>query len=97
VVASLHHDGVNLQPPAAATPAQRERIGEIVEESVASGTRTALLFAMVVVIIGALVSLLIPRIRVTDPPDEDVTLEEIESLGPVSAQTVEPTATEWRG
>jgi hypothetical protein len=63
----------------------------------ASGTRTALLFAMIVVIIGALVSLLIPRIKVPERPDEELTLESIESLGPVSASTVEPTASEWKG
>jgi hypothetical protein len=103
VVAGLHQNGVNFRAPAGATVTQLARLGHIVEDAVASGTRTALLFAMVVVVIGALVSLLIPRIKVPDPRDQpdqpsDVrTLEGIESLGPVSASTVEPTASEWKG
>jgi EmrB/QacA subfamily drug resistance transporter len=97
IVAGLHRNGVNFRPPTGATVAQLARLGHVVEDAVASGTRTALLFAMVVVIVGALVSLLIPRIRVTEAPDEELTLEGIEALGPVSASTVEPTASEWKG
>jgi MFS family permease len=96
VVASLHQNGVNFRAPAGATAGQLARLGHIVEDAVASGTRTALLFAMIVVIVGALVSLLIPRIQVPEAPDDDLTLEGIESLGPVSASTVAPTASEWK-
>jgi EmrB/QacA subfamily drug resistance transporter len=97
IVRGLHTNGVNFRAPAGATAAELARLGHIVEDAVASGTRTALLFAMVVVTIGALVSLLIPRVRVPDAPDEELTLERIESLGPLSASTVEPTAAEWKG
>jgi EmrB/QacA subfamily drug resistance transporter len=97
ILAGLHRNGVNFRPPRGATVAELARLGHIVEDAVSSGTRTALLFAMVVVIIGAFVSLLIPRIRVPEEPEAELTLEGIESLGPVSASTVEPTASEWKG
>jgi hypothetical protein len=69
----------------------------LVESAVAAGTRSALLFATVVVVIGALVSLLIPRIQVPARKDDELRLEQIESLGNVSGATVEPTAAEWKG
>ncbi len=97
ILKGLHTNGVNFRAPAGATAVELARLGHIVEDAVASGTRTALLFAMVVVVIGAFVSLLIPRIRVPDDPDEELTLEGIEALGPVSASTVEPTSAEWKG
>ena len=56
-----------------------------------------MLFATVVVSLGALVSLLIPKIRIPDRPDDEAALERIEALGPVSAATVEPTAADWKG
>lgn len=95
--AALHTNGVNFEPPPGATPAQVAKLGQVVEQAVASGTRSALLFAMVVVVIGAFVSLLIPRIKVPERPDDEERLERIEALGPVSGSTLEPTAAEWRG
>jgi EmrB/QacA subfamily drug resistance transporter len=93
----LHTNGVNFAPPHGASLADIAELRHVVESSVAAGTRSALLFATVVVVIGAFVSLLIPRIKVPTRPDPEVALERIEALGPVSGSTVEPTAAEWHG
>jgi hypothetical protein len=93
----LHTNGVNFAPPHGASLADIAELRHVVESSVAAGTRSALLFATVVVVIGAFVSLLIPRIKVPTRPDPEVALERIEALGPVSGSTVEPTAAEWQG
>ena len=69
----------------------------LVESAVAAGTRSALLFATAVVVIGSLISLLIPRIQVPTREDDDLRLEQIEALGNVSGSTLEPTAAEWKG
>jgi hypothetical protein len=93
----LHTNGVNFAPPRGTSIADVAELRHVVESAVAAGTRSALIFATVVVVIGALVSLLIPKIKVPTRPDEDVALERIEALGPVSGSTVEPTAVEWQG
>jgi hypothetical protein len=93
----LHTNGVNFTPPRGTSLADIAELRHLLESSVAAGTRSALLFATVVVTIGAFVSLLIPRIKVPERPDDEAGLERIEALGPVSASTVEPTAAEWAG
>ena len=93
----LHTNGVNFAPPHGASIADVAELRHVVESAVAAGTRSALLFATVVVVIGAFVSLLIPKIKVPARPDEEAALERIEALGPVSGSTVEPTAVEWQG
>ena len=97
VESGLHTNGVNFSPPHGATLADVAELRHLVESAVAAGTRSALLFATAVVVIGAFVSLLIPRIQVPSRRDEEVRLEQIESLGNVSGATVEPTAAEWQG
>src|SRR6476620_10762244 len=79
VAAGLHTNGVNFAPPRGASVADVAELRHLVESAVAAGTRSALLFATVVVVIGALVSLLIPRIQVPARKDE-LRLEQIESL-----------------
>ena len=93
----LHTNGVNFAPPHGASIADVAELRHVVESAVAAGTRSALLFATVVVVIGAFVSLLIPKIKVPARPDDEAALERIEALGPVSGSTVEPTAVEWQG
>ncbi len=93
----LRADGVNFRAPAGTTLSDVAELRHLLEGAVASGTRTALLFATVVVALGALVSLLIPKIEIPDRLDDEAALERIEALGPVSATTVEPTAAEWKG
>lgn len=95
--AGLHTNGVNFSAPKGTAVADIIELRHLLENAVAAGTRSALLFATVVVTIGAFVSLLIPRIKVPARPDDEAALERIEALGPVSASTVEPTAAEWKG
>ncbi len=97
VESGLHTNGVNFAAPHGSSIADVAELRHVVESAVSAGTRSALLFATVVVVIGACVSLLIPRIDVPTRPDEEVELERIEALGPVSGSTVEPTAVEWQG
>jgi EmrB/QacA subfamily drug resistance transporter len=93
----LQANGVNFRAPSGTSLADVAELRHVLETSVASGTRAALLFATVVVSLGALISLLIPKIEIEEHPDEEVALERIESLGPLSAATTEPTAAEWKG
>ncbi len=93
----LHTNGVNFSAPRGTSLADIAELRHLLESSVAAGTRSALLFATVVVTIGAFVSLLIPKIKVPARPDDEAGMERIEALGPVSASTVEPTPVEWRG
>jgi EmrB/QacA subfamily drug resistance transporter len=95
--AELHANGVNFAAPRGTSPTDAFELRHLLESAVASGTRGALLFATVVVTLGAFVSLLIPKIKIPSRPDDEAALERIEALGPVSASTIEPTATDWRG
>ena len=95
--AGLHTNGVNFSAPRGTSLADIAELRHLLESAVAAGTRGALLFATVVVTIGAFVSLLIPKIEVPERPDDEAASERIEALGPVSGSTVEPTPAEWRG
>jgi EmrB/QacA subfamily drug resistance transporter len=93
----LHTNGVNFSAPRGTSVADIVELRHLLEHAVAAGTRNALLFATVVVTIGAFVSLLIPKIRVPLRPDEEEPLERIEAMGNLSGATLEPTAAEWHG
>ncbi|MGZ4688948.1 MAG: MFS transporter [Acidimicrobiia bacterium] len=95
--AGLHTNGVNFQPPRGTSVADIVELRHVLEHAVAAGTRSALLFATVVVTLGAFMSLVIPTIKVPEQPDDEERLERIEALGTVSGATVEPTAAEWAG
>jgi EmrB/QacA subfamily drug resistance transporter len=95
--AGLHANGVSFGAPRGTAVGDVVELRHLLENAVAAGTRTALLFAVVVVTIGAFVSLLIPKIKVPDRPDAEEQLEEIEAMGTVSGATIEPTAAEWKG
>ncbi len=90
VISAVRADGVNFTPPAGATAREIALLREALDTGVANGARIALLFAMAVVIVGAGVSLLIPRIGV--PADDDVIVDGLDSLGPVSGAGVQPRA-----
>jgi EmrB/QacA subfamily drug resistance transporter len=94
---NLRANGVNFAAPRGTSPVDLATLRHLLESAVAAGTRSALLFATVVVVIGAFLSLLIPKIKIPARPDDEAAMERIEALGPVSAATVEPTAAEWRG
>ncbi len=88
VLAAIHTNGVNFVPPAGTSVRDVATLRLALDTGVANGARSALLFAMVVVIVGAFVSLLIPTIGVT--ADDDVVVDGLDTLGPVSGAGVQP-------
>ena len=87
-ITGIHVNGVNYRPPAATSSADLATLRHALDVAVADGARVALLFAMGVVIAGAVASLLIPKIGV--PADDDVITDTLDSLGPVSGAGVQP-------
>jgi EmrB/QacA subfamily drug resistance transporter len=59
-VAQVHALGANYQPLPGVSPQDESELGRIVSHAVASGARTAMLFAAAVVLIGTCLSFLIP-------------------------------------
>jgi predicted MFS family arabinose efflux permease len=57
----VHASGANYQPPASTSRHDAALLSNVLEHGVATGTRFALSFAIVVVAAGALISFLIPR------------------------------------
>jgi EmrB/QacA subfamily drug resistance transporter len=72
-VSSVRDLGPNFRPPANISTADASALERILTSALAAATRIGLLFAMAVVLIGAMLSLLIPRIR----PSPKTTVEEI--------------------
>jgi hypothetical protein len=60
-VAGVHALGSNYVPPGSVSPRDASLLNRALEHGVATGTRFALAFAIVVVAAGALLSFLIPR------------------------------------
>ncbi len=60
-LSGVHASGANYRPPATIRPHDAALLRSALEHGVATGTRFALSFAIVVVAAGALLSLLIPR------------------------------------
>jgi EmrB/QacA subfamily drug resistance transporter len=74
-MAGLHKLGANFTPPAGLAQGDTDTLRRIMANAVAGGTRPALIFAATVVGVGALFSLLIPRIapvRRDEPVVEEV-------------------------
>ena len=63
-IAGVHTLGANYTPRTGTSPADASIIRHALEHGVVSGTRTALLFALAVVALGGLLSLLIPNIKI---------------------------------
>jgi EmrB/QacA subfamily drug resistance transporter len=61
-LAGVHANGAYYRPPAGTGAHDSSLVGHALRASVASGTRIALLFAATIVVIGACLSFLIPRI-----------------------------------
>jgi EmrB/QacA subfamily drug resistance transporter len=91
VIARIHANGVNFTPPAGTPSHDLATLQHALDASVADGARVALLFAMGVVMVGAVVSLLIPRIGI--PTDDDVIVDTLDSLGPITGAGVQPLST----
>ncbi|HEY5076123.1 MAG TPA: MFS transporter [Acidimicrobiia bacterium] len=62
VLAGVHAQGAFYKPPASTSPHDTSILQHALRTSVVGGTRFALLFAAVVVAVGALLSFLIPRV-----------------------------------
>ena len=77
-LAGVHAQGAFYRPPTSTSPHDTTILQHALRTSVVSGTRVALLFAAVVVAIGALVSFLIPRVA---PPAQPV--DRLEPLEPL--------------
>ncbi len=81
----IHALGTNFAPPPGASSRDLTTLRGILESSVGSGARFALVFAAVVVMIGAIVSFLIPR---DEPPPVDpafAAVERFEAFEPLDA------------
>ncbi len=77
-LAGVRANGAFYQPPASTSPHDTSILQHALRLSVANGTRVALVFAIVVVLAGALVSFLIPRVSAPERPVND--LEAVEPL-----------------
>ncbi len=84
-VAGVHTLGANYSPPPSLSPHDGALLSSAIENGVASGTRDALLFAVVLIVAGTLVSFLIPRTPA--PPSERAVaiVETFEPLEPLDA------------
>jgi hypothetical protein len=75
-IARLHALGPNFSAPATAGAKDAAALDHILASAVSAGTRPALLFAAAVVGMGALLSLLIPRIGPQATADQPVAVQE---------------------
>ncbi len=71
-IAGVHALGTSYTPPASASPHDASVLQHLVQLSVASATRFALMFAIIVVAIGALLSFLIPNVANTSGSETEV-------------------------
>jgi hypothetical protein len=78
-LAGVHAQGAFYQPPASTSAHNTAILQHALRTSVAGGTRAALIFAASIVLLGALVSFLIPRIAA--PPKRGA--NELEPLEPL--------------
>jgi EmrB/QacA subfamily drug resistance transporter len=78
-LAGVHAQGAFYQPPASTSPHDTTILQHALRTSVAGGTRAALVFAACVVLLGAFVSFLIPRVAAPTPKGTD-DLEPLEPL-----------------
>ncbi len=78
-LAGVHAQGAFYKPPASTSPHDTAILQHALRTSVAGGTRVALVFAALVVAVGALLSFLIPR-HVAPPARSADSLEPLEPL-----------------
>jgi MFS family permease len=89
-IAGVHAFGASYTPPASTSPHDATLLSDLLRQSVASATRIALVFAVVVVSFGALISFLIPRVG----PSPEVGVDLLEPLEPIDLiRTPEDVAT----
>ena len=75
--------GPNSAVPPGLSPADAALADRVLSDALAAGTRTALAFAAGVVFVGALLSLLIPRMKVASAHTTVEVLETFDDLEPV--------------
>jgi len=78
-LAGVHANGAYYRPPASTSAHDTSIVQHALRSSVASGTRIALLFAASIVVIGAFLSFLIPRI----PAPKERSADNLEPLEPL--------------
>jgi hypothetical protein len=78
-IAGIHAVGASYSPPPATSPHDTSLLEQLLRQSVASATRIALVFAIVVVSFGAVISFLIPRVG----PSPEVEVDLLEPLEPI--------------
>jgi hypothetical protein len=78
-IAGVHALGASYTPPASTSPHDRSVLQHLLQVSVTSATRFALVFAIVVVTVGTLLSFLIPRVPAPTEGEVDV-LEPLEPM-----------------
>jgi len=88
-IAGLHALGASYAPPRSTSPHDASVLERLIQVSVASATRFALVFAIVVVGLGALISFLIPRAGIPEDGAVDV-------LEPIEPVDVDPSLREPR-
>jgi hypothetical protein len=86
-LAGVHAKAANYAPPTSLSRANAAVLRSAVEHGVASGTRLALTFALVVVAIGTVVSFLIPN---TPPPGDDRVTRAVEGFEPLEPLDADP-------
>ena len=85
-LAGVHAQGAFYKPPASTSPHDTTILQHALRTSVADGARVALLFAVVVVAAGALLSFLIPRVAA--PPARAA--DRLEPLEPLDVDPALP-------
>lgn len=79
-IAGLHELGPNYVPPANVSPDNAAVLRNALADAVSKGTRPALFFASALVLLGAIVSILIPRIGPPGSGDPGEVLSSVETF-----------------
>ena len=82
-IESVRDLGPSARPASSLSAVDMATVERIFVQSLASAARVALLFAMGVVFIGALLSLLIPRVRPAAKSQEEQSLETFQPFEPM--------------
>jgi hypothetical protein len=82
-ITRLHTQGVGFTPPAGVSDADAATLRRAIESAVAAGARPALLFAAVVVSLGAVLSLLIPHVAPIDVPEGVALVDAFDAFEPI--------------
>ena len=97
-IAGVNAGGVNFGLPSHTRPADLATVRDMFDSAVAHGTRAALFYAVAVVMIGAAISFLIPRITTDGAPpsveNAEETVDGLEALAPLTSAVVDANSLE---